>query len=183
MQLSHPLQAGVSRPLDQPFVSVEERIVESKARARRRWIIRTALLLLTTSAMLFGLVTWRRDSMRITGSLQAIERPIAALQIKIDQLGRLPAILPEFEGSLIESYAGAADRFYAINSSKPSIVAVSGRIPVILGEDGRCVIIYDRGKVYSEWMKQGRFEAAMQSQWDLIQAFEQQRRSRPPALP
>jgi len=184
MQISHPLQAGVNRPMDQALASVEERVVESKVHARRQRIIRSALLLLTTSAMLCGFVTWRRDCFRIDLSLQSIERgPMIALQKKIDELGQIPAVVPGLEESLIESYAGTADRFYAMNSSKPTIVGVSSLIPVFMGQDGRCVIIYDQGKVYTEWMPRRKFEAAMQAQWDAIKAFEQQRRNHPPELP
>src|SRR5688500_8428050 len=160
MQLTQPISAGASRPLGHAFTSVEERVVESKVRARRRRVIRTVLLLFTTSAILCGFVTWRRDSMTIDSWLQTVNGPMVALQKKIDQLGRLPAAQPEFEGA-IESYANAADRFYAMQSSKPVIVAISPSVPLILRENGRCVIMYDRGKVYSDFMPRRQFEAAV----------------------
>jgi hypothetical protein len=182
MQITHPLQAGVSRPMDQALVSVEERVVESKVRARRRRIVRSVLLLLTTSVMLCGFVFWQRDSTLITKSLQAIDPSMSELQKKIDLLGRLPAVMPGPDG-VMESYSSSADRFYAMNSGKPTIVAVSSLVPIVLGQDGRCVIIYDQGKVYSEWMSQRRFEAAMQTQWAATKAFEKERHDRPPVLP
>ena len=183
MQITHPLQAAVSRPTDQTIASVEERVVESKVVARRRQVLRTGLLLLTTSVMLCGFITWRRDCLRIDISRQAMERPLSALQKRIDELGRLPAVVPEFEDSLIESYASSADRFYAMNSSKPTIVAISNLVPVFMGQDGRCVIIYDQGKVYSEWMPRRRFETAMEVQWAATRAFEKMQHDRPPVLP
>ena len=183
MQMIQPLQADAGR-LPKPVVSVDERIVESKVRARRRQVFRTIILLGLSAAMLCGFVIWRRDSLLVKSALENAEKePVSALQAKIDALGLLPASIPETHRGSLQSYAGDADRFYAMNADEPVIVGVSSPVTLILRPNGRYVIIYDKGKVHAEWLSLRDYDKAVEAQMARMKLFEDKRQARPPVLP
>jgi hypothetical protein len=160
---------------------LDERALASRVRARRRWIIQTALFLFGTAVLLVLVVVWRRDSVNVAALLLHLEEPVAALQARTDELGMLPAAIPEPHQDRIASYAGDAERFYAAQTSDPVIVGVSRPIRLMLGEDGRAVILFERGQLRIEWMPTSRFIAAMEAQLEAMRALDEQRR--PPQLP
>ncbi len=182
MQIIHSLPAGANR-LPKPDISVEERVVESKVRARRHQVIRTGLLLGLTAVMLFVFISWRTDRMREAAAVRSTDIPVQALQKTIDELGRLPATLTGAQRGPLQSYASDADRFYAMHADGPVIIGTTSAVSLILHHNGRCVIIYDKGKVHAEWMSHGEYNDAAQRQVDAMKAFEEQRQARPPQLP
>jgi hypothetical protein len=161
--------------------TLDERVLASRVRARRRWVIQTGLFLMATALLLVLLVVWRRDSLSIATLLYTYEAPAAALQGRLDELGTLPAAVPDPHGEIIASYAGDAERFYAAHIDDPVIIAISRPVRLKLREDGRAVILHEGGKLRIEWMPTSRIGEAMQAQLDAMRAFEQQRQ--PPQLP
>jgi len=101
----------------------------------------------------------------------------------VNELRRLPASSSELSQCNLSYYASDADRFYASQSAKPVIIAVTQPFQFLLASSGRGVVIYEQGKIEVKWMTNSEFEEAWQTQEAEIKAFEHQRRSRPPNLP
>lgn len=163
--------------------SLVERVTASKMRARRRWAVRTGMLLLVSGILLATLVIWQRDSETRSAWLRTTSRSAAAIQAHFDQTGYLPANLPYASEFVPMTYASYADRFYAVNASRPVIIAMSGSLPLVLQPDGRTVIIFENGTVRTEWMSTGAFTTAYLEQLRDAEQFEHERRSRVPQLP
>lgn len=184
MQMIHPLHAGAARGLRAPvLVSIEDRAVESKVRARHQHIIRTALLLFGSAVVICILLMWRTDVQRRRAALAAFDAPVNALQARIEELGFLPATMEESKLHGLQYYSQAPDRYYAMHSGKPSIVGISDKVSLLIHPSGRFVVFYQRGRLHTEWMSSSQYEAAMKLQSEDIRAFEQSQRSRPPELP
>lgn len=176
----HELQAGVPRPFGDAGGSRDERVLAARARARRRWVIRTALLLLLTAATLVILVMLRRDRMAMAEQLGRLELARSALQEKIKTFGTLPSAVPELKHCY---YASNEERFYAMNTQEPVIIAYTPMVPLLLRSNGRAVLIAENGKVHAEWRPESEFRSAWWSQQERIAAFEEKLRARPPELP
>ncbi|MBI4579802.1 MAG: hypothetical protein HY718_08875 [Planctomycetes bacterium] len=161
----------------------ESMIAASRASARRRWIVRTGLMLGVSAIVLVVLVVGRRDRMAIDEAVRAMDRPVAALQAEIDALGQLPARMPEVPSRVAIAYASDLMREYARTATEPVIVASTARRALILQRDGNAVVIYHEGKVRQEWWSRERFINAWQAQEARIKNWEQERRSQPPRLP
>ncbi len=183
MQMIQPLQAGAARSIPTPVPAPQQRLVESRIRARQQKILRTALLLLFSAALICVLVVYRSDSARLAISQRNLDGTVRALQSRIDELGWLPGTLTEEEAKGIQSYAGYADRSYAHRSGQPVIIAVSYHVSLLLRPNGRHVVIYDLGRLRTQWMTDSEFAAAVREQADQMRAYEQRLRNRPPELP
>jgi len=160
-----------------------QQILARKVKTRRRWAFRTVLILAISAVLLCLLVMWRRDETAKTGQLQSLAELAATLQAQVNELGRLPAIIPEPSLHNLDFYASDADRFYASRVSQPVIIAGTQPIHLLLTEDGRAVIIYQQGKIGAKWMTASEFEKAWDTQEAKITAFEQERKSSLPNLP
>lgn len=163
---------------------------EARARERRRWIVRTLLVLFVTFLALCLFVVWERDRMMVQGSLGIVDESVRLLQQRYDEFGYLP-VAPPMAGDpepLLSSmyYASSRERFYAHQVSGPVIIAftpVRTSIPQVLGPSGRCVIIFEDGHLRSTWMSVSEFHGAWQRQQQHMIAFEQDRATQPPELP
>jgi hypothetical protein len=164
------------------FESANDRVSASRVRARRQWILRTGLLLGLTGLSLTLLVLWRRDPDTVALLTRANQKCATAIQAHLDSTGLLPASLPDAENSYCY-YASYANRFYAQRTSRPVIIAATAPISLILHSDGRCVIIFERGRVRSEWMTAVQFSDAYQAQIQDQARFEHDQRDRIPKLP
>lgn len=185
MQMIHPIQVDLPRPA-RPVVSIEQRAVQSKARARQRQLLRTLLALTVTAIGLFAVVTWQRDSINLEIREKLMQPPMLELQARLDELGFLPASPPAVgpdEESPLASYAGYSERFYAVRTGGPAIIAVSHPLTLILRSNGRYVIVYQDGKLHTEWMTERELRTAMAEQLERIKQFEAELHSRPPDLP
>ncbi|MHC4441052.1 MAG: hypothetical protein ACYTF1_03880 [Planctomycetota bacterium] len=162
---------------------MQRQVSASKARARRRWVIRSTVTLILTAAVLFLFIIWRRDQMTIEVGLRKFNDPVKALQNKIDSLKMLPALLPEMSNLQGAYYALADERRFAMNTSEPTIIAFGQPTHLFLGQDGLCVIIYHQGKVSAKWMNVTEFFQEQKKQKRKIKAFEKEFFSKPPELP
>ena len=162
--------------------SMDDRAIISRARARRHWVARTGLILGATGLLLMALVTWRRDAESVALSMRITQRGVTALQAHLDATGLLPSELPSVDPTRYV-YATYADRFYAQRTSRPVIIAASAPLSLILRSNGRCVIIYENGKVHAEWLTLAQFGNAFDAQLADAAAFERQRQGRIPQLP
>lgn len=169
-------------PRSTSVTSMDDRVSASKAKARRQWVARTALMLGATGVLLAIMVVWRRDTDTIAAKNRATDRSTQAIQAYIQQTGLLPAVLPPDERNTL-GYGSYADRYYAQNGSDPVIMAWSSPVSLLLRSDGRSVIVYERGKVRTEWMTEAQFSAAWSAQTRREQEFERQRRAEVPQLP
>ncbi len=180
MQMTQPLPLGtVGRQMPG---GIDQRVEESRARARRRWIFRTSAFLFLTSILLVLLVLWRRDSMQVQVATSSMYRPCKAIQARVNELGVLPAVVEEDLGRGV-LYAGDTERFYAVNAGRPAIVAAGPIIDLILHRNGRCVILYDQGRLSVRWMTTPEYAQAVERQRHDMQAFYDARRARPPQVP
>jgi hypothetical protein len=159
-----------------------DRVLASKAQARRRWAARTGLLLSLTGVLLLILFIWQRDVVTIRDLTWSAEQSCRAIQGNLNDVGLLPAALPAAKPYNF-AYLSYADRFYAQHVSHPVIVAVSPEVPLKLHSNGRSVIILDNGRVHVEWMAAGDFAKAWLAQTADAEQFEQQRRVRAVELP
>lgn len=183
MPLVQQLHTDLPSPIGQATETMKQHVSASKARARRRWVIRTTVTLTLTAALLFLFVTWRRDQMTIESSLRKFNDPVKVLQNKVDTLKTLPALLPELKEPMGAYYASDAERQYAMHTTEPTIIAVGKPIHLILLKDGQCVIIYHQGKVSSKWMPTAEFYHDWRIQEQKLTAFEKELFSKPPVLP
>lgn len=184
MLMIHELGVDAPRAFREADARVDERLLARRARARRRRTIRTALMLLITAAILCIFVTWRRDKTAVAAQLWSLERPVVAIQAKIDAYNVIPPPSGELERGY---YASDAERFYAMNTSEPVIIYFSPRIHLMLRQNGRAVIISEKGeehiKVRAEWLTATEFLRAWLKQEKGRKAFEEKIRSRPVNLP
>jgi hypothetical protein len=185
MQMIHPIPVELARPA-RPTVSIEQRAVESKVRARQRQLLRTLLALTAAAIGLFTFVTWRRDTINLEVRARAVQAPMLELQARFDELGFLPSAPPPVEPdeeSPLASYAGYAERFFAVRTGGPAIIAVSHPITLILRSNGRYAIIYQDGKLHSQFMTDRELRTAMADQLERMKKFEAEVHAAPPALP
>jgi hypothetical protein len=158
-----------------------ERAVGSKFNARRRRVIRSTATLLFTAVVLCLFVIWGRDRSTSAAVLKSVDPAVNDLRQRMRTLGALPASLPELGIKL--PYASNAERFYAMNSKDPVIIAYTSPVNLLLRQNGRAVIVYQNGKIWSEWLSEGEFLKRLQAQQKSMEAFEASVRSRPPELP
>jgi len=161
-------------------VPISQKSLREKAKARRRWIIRSALTLTLTAVLLWGLVIWRRDKSTVDINLRKVNDSVAVLQERVTNLGMLPASAPELNDL---TYASYSERYYAKQSSEPVIIAFTKEIPLILRKSGRCVVFYDQGKLNTKWMSVSDFQLTWRKQEDKMRAFDQKRFSEKPDIP
>jgi hypothetical protein len=177
------LQADAVSPSPPSSLPIDQRVTRSKARTRKHSILRTALLLLVTALVICFSLIWRAETARVRAIQASLDAPISAIQARFDELGFLPATLDAQSLRTFESYAGYSDRFYAINSGEPAIIATTGSVPLLLRPNGRYVVVFHHGKLHTEWLTTAQYRDAMQNQLDSMHAFEERLRSRPPELP
>ena len=185
MPMIDELRVGTNRPARDTGGIVDQRVVESRIRARRRWVLRTTLMLVLTAGILCLLVMWRRDETTVASCLALLDAPVSALQRSVEKYGWLPAGLPEPAAAALEGgyYASNIERFYAMNTSEPVIIAFGRSVPLILGRDGRGVIEYHQGKVSRKWLSLTGFQRAWLKQEEQMRAFQEKVKSGPPPLP
>lgn len=159
-----------------------DRVWVSKAQARRRWAVRSGLLLSLTGAVIILLVVWRRDTVAMQDVTSTAERVCSSIQDSLKKDGLLPSVLPAGKAPGFE-YLPYADRFYAQHATHPVILAVSPSVALKLRSDRRCVVFYDKGKVYPQWMTAVAYAQARQAQTLEARMFEQQRSTAPSDLP
>lgn len=163
--------------------SVDQRALESKARARRRWVVRTGSVLVVGTVTLCLVVVWQRDQITVTAKLKEMQLVVADLQGQIDKFGRLPAVAPDLAHGGFEYYASDADRYYASQSTDPIIIAATPQVPLLLKEGGRGVIIYHQGSVEARWVPGSELRRTLAEQDEKIREFEKRRRQAMPDLP
>jgi len=135
------------------------------------------------AVVLCFVVAWRRDAMTVQSQLRALSGVVDALQATVDRVGRLPAEVPTPTRTRFTYYLSDADRFYAMHTDKPVIVATMPPVSLLMGERGQAVVIYHDGRVRAEWMTESQYEKAKRRQERDIEAFEEQRRNQPLILP
>ena len=158
-------------------------VTTSRLRARRRWIVRGSVSLTLSAALIVLIVVLRRDQVAVDDCLRAMSRPMAALQAEVDSLGQLPAVVPDVSSRVRLSYASDLVREYARETTGPVIIASSATRPLVLGNDGNGVLIYQDGKIRCEWWSRVRFVREWHAQSACIREWDQQRRAAPPRLP
>jgi hypothetical protein len=159
-----------------------DRIWVRRAQARRRWALRSGLLLGITGVVITLLIIWRRDTVAMQDVSWTTERACQAIQAHLDKTRLLPDALPK--GTPPEfAYLSYADRFYAQHETRPVILAASPAVALKFRPNGRCVIYYDRGRVYAQWMTTSAFTDAWMTQLDSAAQFEHQRRAQPVTVP
>jgi hypothetical protein len=161
---------------------LDDRILANKTRARRRWVLRTGLVLGITSLLLIGLLAWRQDAVALLEHNWTAQRSCEAVQAHLDRTGLLAAALPSGTSPGF-MYASYADRFYAQRAARPFIIAASPEAALNLRPHGRSVIVYENGKVHVEWMTVGAFADACLAQTRDAEAFERHRLAQPVVLP
>ena len=144
MPMIQGLQVSAPRSYPEPDGSIGDRALASRARARRRWVIHSALTLLLTAATLCIVVAWRRDRATVDQQLRALEPAVAAFRQNIRTYKRLPhnSLLPKIDNC---QYPRDEERYYAINTAKPAIVAWTKRpVHLMLRSNGYAVIVYEK---------------------------------------
>jgi hypothetical protein len=138
-------------------------------------------MLSLTAVVLCLFVIWGRDRSTTSSVLKSLDPAIKDLRERMRSLGMLPASLPEL--GIRVAYASNAERFYAMNSTDAVIIGYTAPVNLLLRQNGRGVIVYQKGKVWSEWVPEGEFLRRLQAQQKNMEAFEASVRARPPELP
>ncbi len=183
MLMAHDLRIGAPRLRYETRPAVQELAMASKTRARRRWAMRSVLLLAFTAVVLCGLLIWRRNQATQTEFHRQLAPTVAALQERINALGTLPVTPPTREFLNTYTPADAVERQFALNASEPVMIGWTAGIHLFLQEDGRWVIFYSGGKVSCTWMTQSAFRTAQVEQMRRVNEFQEQRSRRPVELP
>lgn len=157
----------------------DDRAYAGRARARRRWAVRTLLTLLLATVVLCVFFAWRRDRTLMSNRLEKLAPAVAALQEEIDERGKLPPDLRDFKS--LRYFRDA--RFYAMNTERPVILASGPEGRLVIHPRGHAVIVLQDGKVTAEWMSHAELMEALRIQNLNIEAFEERIRSQPPDLP
>ena len=154
---------------------------EGRASGRRRWVVRSGLMLGLTSIIGFVLIVVDRNSRTQLDSVERLVDVSAKLQERVNALGFLPRTLPEQPP--VPMLYPAADLSFAINAQAPVIIGYSEQIPLIMQGSGRAVLTYHEGKIGREWMTNQEFVRAYLDQESREEAFQQERAASPPNLP
>ncbi len=154
-----------------------------RARARRRWVWRSAIML-AMGAGCVGLVTVvHRDRTAVRVAVAGVQELGQQIRLSVERWGRLPASV-ELKGNPPKVfYLDDAVRLYAGQATGPVIVAVGPKVDLVLLPDGRALLYYEQGRLRAGWVDEAGFKASWSRQEDAIRAFEQELRSRPPVLP
>jgi hypothetical protein len=158
-------------------------IAASKAQARRRWVLRTSLMLVFSAAVLAGLIVERRDRWMIQEVTRAMTPAVTALQASTNDLGQLPASVPDVPLRIRLAYASNLAREYARATGGPVIIANTPVRDLVFRRDGKGVIIYENGKIHAQWISAVDFLGQWKRQEALIRAWDEGRRLTPPVLP
>jgi hypothetical protein len=152
----------------------------NKARARKRWAIRSMVLLTLSAVCIIAIVYLRRDQTIKQVRLNQMADISKDLQKKVDKWGVLPFSLPELERG---NYASRQIRSYALRAEEPVIIGYSRKISLFFQADGRTVLFYDDGQIRSEWMREPAFRDYLLNQEERREAFEEALHAEPPELP
>jgi len=154
-----------------------------RAKARRRWVWRSAVTL-ALGAGCVGLVTVvHRDRTAVRVAVAGVQELGQEIRLSVERWGRLPASV-ELKGNPPKVFhLDDSVRLYAGQATGPVIVAVGPKVDLVLLPDGRALLHYEQGRVWAEWVDEAGFKASWSRQEDAIRAFEQELRSRPPVLP
>lgn len=159
-----------------------------KVRAKRRWALRSSTSLVLAAIILCVFIVWNRDRNTVKQYLRLMEPVVRDLQRRTDSLGVVPAQIPDPQATGRSTIAflykfGPDERYFAINTPEPSIIAYTPVIRLLLGGDGRCAIIHEKGKIRCEWLKENGFVSQWDRQRHRMEEFQAQLRSRPVELP
>lgn len=179
LQIAPQAGSAKARSLDQELVIM----ANNRSKTRRRFIFRAVASLSLSAVVLVLLVCMRRDRLTISDNVRSLERPVAALQAQIDSLGQLPSTIPAVPDRLGLAYANDTVREYAREATGPVLIGNAATQPLILGDDGHAVLIYEAGKVRCEWWARSRFVNEWLAQSARIREWDLHRQAAPPQLP
>lgn len=163
---------------------VDQLVLASKAKARRRWMIRSGLMLTVTAVIGFAVVVMDRNNRTRQSFLDQIKVPAAALESSLAMLGDLPAVIPQHAHVDILRYdAPDSLRAYATSTTEPTIIGYTAPITLIIQPAGRAVLLYHAGKIERRWMNERDFRLAIIAQHERLEAYDSERSARPPNLP
>ncbi len=154
-----------------------------RIQARRHWIVRTAAMLIVSACALLLLVFAQRDRATRGDLMRSMQTTATALQAQANELGQLPAQLPDVPSRVAIAYASDLVREYAHVATGPVIVASGPRTRLILQSDGCPVILYEHGKVTTAWWSRAKLLGEWIDQEQHIKAWDQQRKMSAPRLP
>jgi hypothetical protein len=160
----------------------------SKVRASRLWAIRSSTILIVAAAVLCLFVIWNRDRNTSARCLRFLDPVVKHLRDKTREFGAIPAEVPDLASRgtnlvVFDYRFGQADRYYAMNTQDPVIIAYTRLIPLQLRPNGRCVIIYQDREIRSAWLDEGEFSRQWKLQSRKQEEFQERMRSRPVELP
>ena len=184
MPTIHEVKAGTPGRIGGPKGIVDRLAQESKARTRRRLIVRTGAWLAITAVAGFFIVVWQRNTRSIDTVVNQLKTPATAIEKSVNEYGWLPALPPRTEQAKLQYYCNReAERAYAMNSGRPTIIGYTDQLHMVLRGRGRGVLIYDNGQVYPKWLSQPEVRRDWRRQTQAREQFEEDRRTRPPELP
>jgi hypothetical protein len=147
-------------------------------------VVRTGTWLVLTAIAGFFIIVWQRNTRSIDDIVNRLRAPAAAIEKSVSKYGWLPASPPEVTGLRLQHYCNSeAERAYYMNAGRPTIIAFTGQLHMVLRGRGRGVLIYDNGQVRPKWLREPEFRRDWIQQLQARERFEEARRSRPPELP
>lgn len=161
----------------------ESVILANRVRTRRRWIIKGFSSLLLSAVVLVFVVILHRDGMTVDECLTSLDRPVAEFQAAVNELGQLPASLPDLPARCRLEVAPPIVREYAREAAGPVIIGSSPSIDLLLRADGNGVILYENGKVRCEWWPRVDFIRQYRAQAAQIRKWDERRQATLPQLP
>jgi len=183
------VHANPEFPMDRPRsavvleVTMDQRVVASRARARRRWVFQTILTLSITAILLCFLVVYRRDQLTIADQVRSMDDFTVKLQEQVKAFEWLPGRPPQWKHGNLGYYASDAERRFARETSDSVIVAAGQLVPLLFKEGGRVVVSIQKGKIECRWMSGTEFRQKWAAQQDKLEKFEESRRAKPIEIP
>jgi len=180
------IQVGVGPPSARLKVDARQQAAAGKLRRRRRWILISLAQFVILGLVVTLVLAWQRDQRTLHVTLGRLDKPMTALQESVDRWQTLPATLPV--GARYLAYANDADRFYAMNTSDPVIIAFTQPVDMTLKQDIRGVLIFQRdeqgrGRITRESMSTAEFFRRWTTQERTIREWEKERLAQPLELP
>jgi hypothetical protein len=162
---------------------IDKRVSDNRALARRRWVFRMASFVSITAVILCFIVAWRRDAMVVDIHVRELSKPVESLQATFAEIGRLPAEVPELRNMRLAYYASDAERYYALHTDEPVILAALPTTSLLIWEDGRAIILYHQGEFRAEWMPGSTYGPKRWQQEQAVETFQRERSEQPIILP
>lgn len=150
----------------------------SESRRRRTSIVRTVVLLVAATAVLFAFILGLNDARRRQMAMELAQWHAGTLRSRLSDSGLLPLNLdpaPAAERTSTMFHIVGLTRDQARALRKASVPVIAGHTPVIprhLASHGRAVVLFESGAFRVEWLATSEFDDLYAEQLETIRRLK-----------